>query len=152
MNLKWIKLTLATLATLTAFSAQAASKSEYYTIANPQDFAVISDKSQSSVLIFLSYVGESFDHCGIKIRTNLLGDGKSLKELLIIENANTNGQSQDLGALENDALVVRENPASTLFGALYEIKTRSGKSLKSVFAAQSNVQNTDAIVEILKCK
>jgi hypothetical protein len=120
------------------------------TLANPGDFVVVSDTSENSMGIFLSYTGKKFDHCGIKLRTSSSSGvtAQQLKEVLSIE---TRGQAADISKIVKESLVATTPANETKYGEFFTIKTRSGTSIRDALAAIRE-QKLDLIAEILSCK
>jgi len=143
---------LLTISALTAGAAQSGKKSEMRLLANPGDFAVLSDVQSSKQMIFLSYVGKQFDHCGIKLSLSKSpGQTALTNDLIMIKNLNTSRPS-DIGVIENGVLLTHESPDASLYGVMYSIETRSGKTLSEAFKSLNPSEKVDAIVEILSCQ
>lgn len=130
--------------TLVSTAAVAAPIKEV-TLANPDDFVIVSDVEQNEIELFLSYTGEHFNHCGIKLRTHSWGGGgQSLVGILTIEGG-------DDVRIENGRLVATVSPKEMGYGRFFKIKTKSGESLKDAITNLNPNIKVDVIAEIRHC-
>jgi hypothetical protein len=103
-------------------------------------------------MIFVSYMGKGFNHCGISVRTGSpYHDAQELKSLLMIGISWTNSSSlQDVSKVKDNQLVVESRSEIESYGMMYTISTRSGKTI----AEELNGTRPfvlDAIAEVLPC-
>lgn len=123
-----------------------AEKTMIPTLANPEDFIMISETEDSEHTVFLSYTGESFNHCGVALRWHS-ANGKAIQEALTIFSGNAN-----VGVIEGYGMVGRVfNPKAFRYGQQFTIKAKSGRSLKEVISALNEFVKVEVIVEILPC-
>lgn len=124
------------------------------TLANANDFVVLSDVDQPELGVFLSYTGRQFDHCGIALHTHsFVVDTAVLHGLLQIDK--TTGEfGTDTSVIEEYGIVSKVDADSTTFGQFFTIKTRGGETLREAIAksAPHSSRKPEVIVKILGCK
>lgn len=140
---------LVTLVTSSVF----AEPSNLRTIANHDDFAILSDEDQSSLNVFLSYTGERFDHCGLVFYSMSWEAGAvELSEVLEVTSLQENvGEvvTDKAGGKRFIAKVANRN--INTYGQVFVISTKSGESLKQALSGLSPGK-VEVIVKNLPCK
>ena len=136
---------------LNAFAVPAELKNK--TIANENNFVIISDVDESEITVFLSYTGKQFNHCGIKLITHtFVTGGDDIKEILQIKSG-FDKNPPDISELDNGYMVAKvADPNMTLFGQFFTISTKSGNPLKEDIQSLRNDRAVEVIAVNLPCE
>jgi hypothetical protein len=149
--MKTFLIALSALAMIPAASAELLKQT---VLANKHDFVIYSDVEASKIEIFLSYTGTQFNHCGIALRNHGWGGpAEKIHEKVAIDFGRPvdPAAAKDVGKVEDGRIVARLPEGPATYGAFYEIRTRSGQSLKSALQSLSASHQIEALVEILTC-
>ncbi len=118
-------------------------------------FEVFSDIHEPQIQFFLSYTGNQFNHCGIRIRATWLISAEDIHQIIKISNSKNSDVGQIVtGEMGQKILIapISTNPNMQTHGEFFTISTRDGQSLSSVFAKLSNLYSVSAIVETMGCQ
>jgi len=141
------------LAALTMMTLQLHAHDKETTLANKNDFVVLSDIDAPEIGVFLSYTGRQFDHCGIALHTHsFVVDTATLHGLVQIDKG-PGETGTDTSVIEEYGIVSKVDPDRTTFGQFFTIKTRGGETLREAIAksAPHSSRKPEVIVKILGC-
>lgn len=124
-------------------------------LSKDHQFEVFSDIDESQIQFFVSYTGNEYNRCGIRVRTTSDISPEDIHQVIQISNSKDSDVGQIvLWEMGREILValISSDPNIASFGEFFTISTRNGESFSSVFAGLSDRYLISAIVEVMKCE